>query len=73
MSYCSRNMSKDAAVFSLEESGLVVHISYIIYGGEFTVMNFVTSDYRLIIPWYSRWRYIMTSPVMTHMVALFKD
>ena len=40
-----------------------------IYGGESTVMNFVTSYYTLIIPWRSRWRYIMTSPVKTRMIT----
>ena len=44
----------------------------ITYGGESTVMKFVTSYCRLIIPWCSRRRYIMTSP-MTRMVTPIKD
>ena len=44
-----------------------------VYGGEFTVMNFVTSYYKLLIPWCSRWRYIMTSPDMAGMMTSFQN
>ena len=43
------------------------------YDGGSTVMNFGTSYYTLIIQWCSRWRYIMTSPVMPRIVTSFKD
>ena len=44
-----------------------------IYDGELTFMNFVTSYYTLIIPWCSRWRYIMTSLVKTRMMTSFQN
>ena len=71
--------STTKAVGSHTRLNIVIHKDHVFqilwneYGGEFTVMNCVTSDYTLIIQWCSRWRYIMTSPVMTRMVTSFKE